>query len=81
MLRLLPKAQRLDQKGEGRRVLAAARVVEVVASERRAPILQHSDQAPFGEMRLHAVLGQEARPNPARAAFSLSAVVLNTSCP
>ena len=39
-------------------MLAAARVVEVIAREGRAPVLEHPDQPPVGEVRLHLILGQ-----------------------
>src|SRR3712207_5783486 len=41
-------AERVDQKGEGCRGLAVARVVEVIARERRAPVGQHPDEPPLG---------------------------------
>jgi hypothetical protein len=53
-----PPAQRLDQQAERRRVLAAARVVEVVAGEGRAPVGEDANQAAVGEVGVHLVLGQ-----------------------
>ena len=41
-----PIAQRIDQQGEGRRRLPAARIVEVVAREGRAPVGEHPDERP-----------------------------------
>src|SRR5919202_3365918 len=52
---LRPVAQRLDQQGEGRRVLPAARVVEVIAGIRWTPVGEHPDEAALGDMRLHLV--------------------------
>lgn len=42
--------------------LAAAGVVEVEAPERFAPVLQHSDQTPFSQMRTELVLRQVRNP-------------------
>src|SRR4051794_1612997 len=52
-----PPAQRLDQQAERRRVLAAARVVEVVAGEGRAPVGEDASQAAVGEVWIHLFLG------------------------
>src|SRR4030095_5330094 len=51
-----PMTQRLDHQGEGRRRLAAARIVKVVAGEGWAPVGQHADEPSVGEMRLHHVI-------------------------
>ena len=45
-------------EGKGRRGLAAARVVEMVAGIRRAPVRQHPDEPAVGDVACHAVLGQ-----------------------
>jgi hypothetical protein len=45
------------------------------------PIVEHADEPALGEVRLHLVLGQVRQPNPARAAFNLRAMLLNTNCP
>src|SRR5438128_486128 len=57
---LAPKAQRLDQQREGRRVVTAARVIEVVAGERRGPVLKHPHQATLAHPLLDFFLGQES---------------------
>jgi hypothetical protein len=53
---LRPVAQRLDQQGEGGRVLPAARVVEVIPRPRGAPVLEHSLETTLLEMGLRQVL-------------------------
>ncbi len=53
---LAPVAQGVDQQGEGRRGLASAGIVEVIARKRRAPIFQHPLEAALGEMRLRQIL-------------------------
>ena len=50
--------QRVDQQGERRGVLAAAGVVEVVAGEGRAPVLEHADQPAVGDAGRYVVVGQ-----------------------
>src|SRR4051812_36017984 len=56
--------QRFDQQGESGCRVAAARVVEVVAREGRAPVGQHPDESPVGDVRLHLVLGQVGQAEP-----------------
>ena len=68
----LPVAQRIDEQGEGRRGLPAARVVEVVARKGRAPVGQHPDEPPLGKMRLHLVLRQVRQAEPGQAPRSVS---------
>jgi hypothetical protein len=43
-------AQRIDQQDEGRRGLAAAGVEEMLARERRAPVVEHPGEAPRGAL-------------------------------
>ena len=50
-------AQRLHQKREGRRLMTAARVIEMVARERRTPGFEHARQAFGFNVRQHVVLG------------------------
>ena len=45
----------IDQHRKGRRGLAAARVIELVARKRRAPILEHPEQSSVGNIRRHLV--------------------------
>jgi hypothetical protein len=51
----LSEAQRIYQQGEGRRGLATARVIEMVAREGRAPVGEHAQQAPIGEVGLRLI--------------------------
>jgi hypothetical protein len=44
--------ERVDRQGEGGRMLPPARVVQVVAGKRRAPVLKHSLEAALGERAL-----------------------------
>src|SRR5690242_16918692 len=53
-----PIPQGIDQQSEGRRWLATARVVEVIAGVRRAPVRQSSDQLTAIEVLLHLLLGE-----------------------
>src|SRR5271166_672325 len=55
-------AQRIDQQGDGRRGLATARVVEVVARPRRAPFLKRANETSAGEMGLSEILGHIGKP-------------------
>ncbi len=55
-------AQRFHHQGKRRRRLAAAGVVEVEATERFAPVFQHSDQTPFSQVRAELVFGQVGNP-------------------
>lgn len=80
-IRSAPIPQRLHQQSEGRRGLPPARVIEVVARKRRAPIVEHLDQLALGELRAHPILGHIGYPSPAMAAFNRSAPLLNTNCP
>lgn len=43
-------AQRLHKQGEGGRMLSSARIVEMISGERRAPIFEHADETPFGNV-------------------------------
>jgi hypothetical protein len=54
----LPVTQGLDQHLERRRLPAPARIVQVVAGERRAPVGEHPNELAAVEVRLHFVLGQ-----------------------
>ena len=49
-------SQRLDQQGEGGRVLPAARVVEMIPGPSGAPVLKHPRETTLGEMGLRQVL-------------------------
>jgi arginine exporter protein ArgO len=49
-------AQRLHQKRESRRLMAAARVIEVVAREWRAPGFEHARQVSGFDVRPHVIL-------------------------
>ena len=53
-------AQRLHEEGEGAGGLAPARVVEVVAGERRAPVLEHRLEPAVGDQRRELLVGQAA---------------------
>src|SRR4249919_573734 len=57
-------AQRIDDEGERERGLATARVVQVVARERLAPVFQHAYQPAFGNGRRHQVFHEEGQPDP-----------------
>jgi hypothetical protein len=48
----------VDNRGEGRRLVTAAGIVEMVAGESRAPILEHADQRTVCQERCHVVLDQ-----------------------
>jgi hypothetical protein len=50
-----------NHEGESRGLLALARVIEVIAGERRAPILQHAFQPPIGERGRDKVFRQEGQ--------------------
>lgn len=52
----LPEAESLDQERKCCRGLAAARIIEVIASIERAPILQHALEAALGEVRPYQIL-------------------------
>ena len=54
---LTPVAQCIDQQRKRRRMLAPARVVEVVARKRRAPVFEHPPEQTFGEIGLRQVQG------------------------
>jgi hypothetical protein len=56
------KAKRLEDDGKGGRMLPAAWVIEMVAGERLAPIVQHPYQLPFRDLSFHEVLGQVSQP-------------------
>lgn len=51
-------AQRLDQNPERRRGLALARIVQVIAWERLAPIREHPNKLARGDVSRDVVLGQ-----------------------
>lgn len=57
-------AQGIDQQREGRRRLAAARVIEVVARKRRAPVFEHPFEAPFIALAGMACLSQVSADTP-----------------
>ncbi len=52
-------AQRLDNQGERGGGLAAAGAIEVIARERRAPVLEDAHQRPRRERGLDLVLDHE----------------------
>src|SRR5580704_2279884 len=58
----LPESERVDQQDERGRQLPAARVVEVVARERRTPVAKYAREATLGEVGLHHVIEQAREP-------------------
>ena len=82
MVRLLSVAQRVDEEREGRGRLAAARIVEMVAGEGRAPVAEHPHQPPVGEMRRHDILGHVGEAEAGERRFEAQVgALLNTSWP
>jgi hypothetical protein len=53
-----PISQRFDEQSEGRRLLAAARVVKMIARKRLTPISQRPDEPTIVEFGVHLVLRQ-----------------------
>src|SRR5262245_25127027 len=51
-------AQRIDKEGEGRRGKPTARIIEMIAGERRAPVAQHRDKPAGPHQRCEVVVGQ-----------------------
>jgi hypothetical protein len=75
----LPVAQRVNQQRERRRGLAPARVVEVIASKGRAPVLQHADQPTICEVCLCLVLKHASQSETGRGGPEDHRVGLNGS--
>src|ERR1700722_20903117 len=59
---LIPVSQRLDQQAEGRRGLAAARIIEMIARIGRAPIHKHTFETALDDMGLGEVFGDIGEP-------------------
>src|SRR3954467_5761915 len=53
--RLVPVSQSVDQETKSKRVLAAARIIKVIAGKRRTPLSQHSYQCAGGEVILNLI--------------------------
>src|SRR6202042_1728491 len=60
--RVSPEPELVDQQDERRRQLPAARIVEVVARERRAPVPKYAREAPLSDVGLHHVVQQARQP-------------------
>src|SRR4051812_33696552 len=52
-----PLPERVEQDREGRRLLAAARIIEMIAREGRAPVLEQARQASGLDVRPGVILG------------------------
>ena len=59
---LTPVAKRFDKQAECGRRLPTAGVIEVIAREGRAPIGEHPDQPPIGQLCSHLVFRQIGEP-------------------
>src|SRR5438270_10178034 len=69
-------AKRLDEQDESRRGLTTARIIEVIARIRRAPIRKHALKTALGKMGLRHILRHigEAEPGERRIQHLESAV-------
>src|SRR5580692_8314724 len=71
-----PEPEFVDQQDERRRQLPAARVVEVVARERRTPVAKYARETTLIDVGLHHVVQQARQPEarPRRAEDLVHAV-------
>src|SRR4051812_46038042 len=70
--------QRLDNQREGGRLLAPAWVVEMVARERLAPVLQHADQSTGADQRRDILLRQVGESDPLQGAQACQGYVVDS---